>query len=131
MAEDNEINAEILTQLLEMEGAACEIAEDGQDALECFKNTPPGTFDAVLMDVQMPRMNGYEATRAIRELNREDAAAIPIIAMTANAFAEDVKEALDAGMNAHIAKPVDMGLLRKTVNQYMKRKEPENEENNL
>lgn len=131
VAEDNEINAEILTQLLEMEGAACEIAEDGQDALECFKNTPPGTFDAVLMDVQMPRMNGYEATRAIRELNREDAAAIPIIAMTANAFAEDVKEALDAGMNAHIAKPVDMGLLRKTVNQYMKRKEPENEENNL
>ncbi len=131
VAEDNEINAEILAQLLELEGAACEIAEDGQITLERFINAPPGTFNAVLMDVQMPRMNGYEATRAIRKLNREDAGTIPIIAMTANAFAEDVKDALEAGMNAHIAKPVDMNLLKKTINQYLQRKEPENEEHFL
>ncbi len=123
VAEDNAINAEILAQLLEMEGADCEVAEDGQAALERFRNSVPGEFDAVLMDVQMPVMNGYEATRAIRGLDREDAAAVPIIAMTANAFAEDVKDALAAGMNAHIAKPVDMGLFKKTVHQYMQRKE--------
>ena len=83
--------------------------------LECFNRAEPGTFDAILMDVQMPVMNGYEATRAIRSLEREDAKTIPIIAMTANAFAEDVKDAMDAGMDAHVAKPVDMELLKKTV----------------
>lgn len=119
VAEDNEINAEILAQLLELEGASCEIAEDGRVTLEQFKNTVPGRFDAILMDVQMPNMNGYETTKAIRGLDREDAATVPIIAMTANAFAEDVREALEAGMNAHIAKPVDMDLLKKTVNQYI------------
>ena len=77
------------------------------------------------MDVQMPIMNGYEAAKAIRVLDREDAGAIPIIAMTANAFAEDVKEALEAGMNAHVAKPIDMELLKKTMNQYIKGKERE------
>lgn len=123
VAEDNEINAEILIQLLELEGAGCEIAGDGQAALERFKDAAPGEFDAILMDVQMPKMNGYEATKAIRRLEREDALTVPIIAMTANAFAEDVREALDAGMNAHIAKPVDMGLLKKTITQYMQRKE--------
>ena len=82
-----------------------------------------GEFDAILMDVQMPTMNGYEATRAIRALEREDAKSIPIIAMTANAFAEDVKEALDAGMNVHLSKPIDMDLLRRTLNQYIQRKE--------
>ncbi len=122
-AEDNEINAEILLQLLELEGAVCEVAEDGQEALERFQNSAPGEFDAILMDVQMPKMNGYEATKAIRGLEREDAASVLIIAMTANAFAEDVKDALDAGMNAHIAKPVDMGLLKKTVRQYIQRRE--------
>lgn len=123
VAEDNEINAEILMQLLEMEGADCEVTGDGQAALERFQNAAVGEFDAILMDVQMPVMNGYEATRAIRGLKREDAANVPIIAMTANAFAEDVKDAVDAGMNAHIAKPVDMGLFKKTVHQYIKRKE--------
>ena len=91
--------------------------------MERFQNATVGEFDAILMDVQMPVMNGYEATRAIRGLKREDAANVPIIAMTANAFAEDVKDAMDAGMNAHIAKPVDMGLFKKTVHQYIKRKE--------
>ena len=122
VAEDNEINAEILFELLEVEGAACEILENGQLAVERFERAAEGEFDAVLMDVQMPVMNGYEAARAIRALKRRDAGEIPIIAMTANAFAEDVKDALDAGMNVHISKPIDMGLLKKTLNQYIKRK---------
>ena len=80
-----------------------------------------GEFDAILMDVQMPVMNGYEATRAIRQLPREDADTIPIIAMTANAFVEDEKEALKAGMNVHLAKPIDVGMLKKVINRYIKR----------
>lgn len=120
VAEDNEINAEILSDLLDMEEASCEIVENGKLAVEHFKRMQPGSFDAVLMDVQMPIMSGYEASRAIRALEREDAGTIPIIAMTANAFAEDVKDALEAGMNAHIAKPINMELLIKTLNQYLK-----------
>ncbi len=123
VAEDNEINAEILSELLELEGATCEIMENGRLALERFRDAGKGEFDAVLMDVQMPVMNGYEATRAIRELEREDAGRIPVIAMTANAFAEDVKDALDAGMDVHIAKPINMELLKRTVNEYVKRRE--------
>lgn len=115
VVEDNEINSEILSELLSMEGATCEIAENGKIAVEEFMNAPSGHFNAVLMDVQMPVMNGYEATKAIRSLPRPDAVTIPIIAMTANAFAEDVKEALEAGMNAHVAKPIDMSLLCQTV----------------
>ena len=92
-AEDNEINAEILADLLEIEGASCEIVANGRLALERFERAAPGEFDAILMDVQMPVMNGHEATRAIRALPRPDAARIPIIAMTANAFAEDEKAA--------------------------------------
>lgn len=116
-AEDNKINAEILTELLEIEGASCEVAENGLLALERFQNSAPGEFDAILMDVQMPVMNGHEAARAIRSLQREDAGRIPIIAMTANAFAEDEKAALDAGMDFHIPKPLDMGLLKKVIGQ--------------
>lgn len=119
-AEDNEINAEILSEILSMEGAGCEIVENGQLALERFKNAKEGEFDAILMDVQMPVMNGYEATRAIRALKRKDAEEIPIIAMTANAFAEDEKEALNAGMNVHLAKPIDMVLLKKVLKEYTK-----------
>lgn len=117
-AEDNEINAEILSEILSMEGAECEIVENGQLALERFKNSAECEFHAILMDVQMPVMNGYEATRAIRGLERKDAKEIPIIAMTANAFAEDEKDALDAGMNVHLAKPIDMDLLKKVIKQY-------------
>ena len=91
--------------------------------MERFSSTEPGTYDAILMDIQMPVMNGYEASRAIRSLKREDAKLIPIIAMTANAFAEDVKDAMDAGMDAHIAKPVDMGLLKQTLSLYLAMKE--------
>ena len=120
-AEDNEINAEILSEILSMEGADCEIAQNGRLALERFGGSKEGEFDAILMDVQMPVMNGYEATRAIRALRREDAKTIPIIAMTANAFAEDEKEALHAGMNVHLSKPIDIGLLKKVVKQYVGR----------
>ncbi len=122
-AEDNEINAEILTELLEMEGASCEIAQNGRLAVERFQRSSPGEFDAILMDVQMPVMNGHEAARAIRALNREDAGRIPIIAMTANAFAEDEKAALDAGMDAHVPKPLNMDLLKKVIKQHSGRKE--------
>ena len=125
VAEDNEINAEILSELLDIEGASCEIMENGRLAVERFTAAAKGEFDAILMDVQMPIMNGYEAAKAIRVLDREDAGAIPIIAMTANAFAEDVKEALEAGMNAHVAKPINMELLKKTMNRYIKGKERE------
>ena len=121
-AEDNGINAEILSELLLMEGASCEIAENGRLVLERFQKSEEGEFDAILMDVQMPEMNGYDATKAIRALARKDAAEIPIIAMTANAFAEDEKEALNAGMNIHLAKPVDVRLLKKAINQYIHKK---------
>ena len=119
VAEDNEINAEILEELLDVEGATCEIMENGQLTVERFAKAEPGEFDAILMDVQMPVMNGYDATRMIRAMEREDAKNIIIIAMTANAFAEDVRDAMDAGMTAHIAKPIDMGLLKKMVELYL------------
>ena len=122
-AEDNEINAEILQELLGIEGIKCEIVENGQLALERFSGSEEGEFDAILMDVQMPVMNGYQATKAIRGLQRRDAESIPIIAMTANAFAEDVKEALEAGMNAHVAKPIDMELLKVTMYLCVLRKD--------
>ena len=120
-AEDNEINAEILEEILSIEGAGCEVVENGQQAIERFSKAAEGEFDAILMDVQMPVMNGYDATRAIRALEREDARTIPIIAMTANAFAEDEKEALDAGMNVHLAKPIDIDLLKKVIKQCIKK----------
>lgn len=121
-AEDNEINAEILTEILSIEGAYCEIAENGKIAVERFTQAAEGEFDAILMDVQMPVMNGYDATRAIRALPRKDAAEIPIIAMTANAFAEDEREALTAGMNVHLSKPIDIELLKKVIKNMLQRK---------
>lgn len=116
-AEDNEINAEILTELLEIEDVKCDIASDGKEALEKFENSKPGQYDIIFMDVQMPVMNGYEATRAIRACKHKDAKRIPIIAMTANAFDDDVKAALDAGMNAHLAKPIDMDKLKQIISK--------------
>lgn len=108
LVEDNDLNAEIAATLLEGDGACVSIAGDGAQALEAFAKSPAGTFDAILMDVMMPKMDGLAATRAIRALDRPDAACIPIIAMTDNAFQEDVQECLNAGMNAHLAKPIDM-----------------------
>lgn len=120
VAEDNEINGEILSELLDIEGATCEILMNGQLTAEHFLASEPGSFDAVLMDVQMPVMNGYEATKVIRASAHPEAGTIPIVAMTANAFAEDVKDAMDAGMDAHVAKPIDMEELKKTLCQLWK-----------
>ena len=114
-AEDNEINAEILMELLKIEGAECTICENGERVLETFERSVPGEYDMILMDVQMPVMNGYEATKAIRSSSHELAKKIPIIAMTANAFSEDIQHSLAAGMNAHVSKPVEMKVLEKTI----------------
>jgi len=114
-AEDNEINAEILMELLKIEGAECTICENGERVLETFERSVPGEYDMILMDVQMPVMNGYEATKAIRRSSHELAKKIPIIAMTANAFSEDIQHSLAAGMNAHVSKPVEMKILEKTI----------------
>ena len=114
-AEDNELNAEILMELLKIEGAECTICENGKRVLEAFEQSAPGDYDMILMDVQMPVMNGYEATKAIRRSSHELAKTIPIIAMTANAFSEDIQHSLAAGMNAHVSKPVEMKVLEKRI----------------
>ena len=115
LAEDNELNMEIAEFMLQNEGADVTKAWNGQEAVELFRNSEPGEFDVILMDIMMPVMNGYEATKMIRSLDREDAKAIPIIAMTANAFTEDRLRAKEAGMNEHISKPVDVRLLVKVI----------------
>ena len=114
-AEDNELNAEILMELLKIEGAECTICENGKRVLEAFEQSAPGDYAMILMDVQMPVMNGYEATKAIRRSSHELSKTIPIIAMTANAFSEDIQHSLAAGMNAHVSKPVEMKVLEKTI----------------
>jgi len=119
-AEDVELNMEILEELLKMAGADCEWAQNGKEALEKFERSEEGQYDIILMDVQMPVMDGYEATRAIRKCSHPQAGTIPIIAMTANAFSEDVRDALDAGMNAHVAKPIDMEQLRAAIREILK-----------
>lgn len=119
VAEDNEINAEILSELLLLQGVKTVVKTDGAPVLREFQSAAAGTYDAVLMDVQMPEMNGYEATRAIRNLEQGTGRHIPIIAMTANAFAEDIQEAMKSGMDAHVAKPIDMTFLVKTLDKLM------------
>ena len=119
VVEDNDINAEILMELLDMEGVICERTVNGREAVTRFQSKPEAYYDGVLMDIQMPEMNGYEAAQAIRSLNRPDAEDIPIVAMTANAFAEDVQKSREAGMNAHIAKPVDPVMLKSTLSRLM------------
>ena len=114
-AEDNALNAEILTELLKMECATCSVFENGEKVLEAFEQSVPGDYDMILMDVQMPVMNGYEAAKAIRRSAHELAGTIPIIAMTANAFSEDIQHSLAVGMNAHISKPIEMRVLKKTI----------------
>ncbi|WP_251317102.1 hybrid sensor histidine kinase/response regulator [Flintibacter muris] len=119
VAEDNEINAEILSELLDMAGCTCQVCENGQMAVEAFAQSAPGEYQLILMDVQMPVMNGYDATRAIRKLDHSMARTVPIVAMTANAFAEDIRDALESGMNAHVAKPIDMEVLERTVREVL------------
>ena len=115
IAEDQEINAEVLSDLLSLEGVDSEWAENGKRAVELFAQSAEGRFDAILMDMRMPVMDGLTATREIRRLERPDAATIPIVALSANAFEEDVKQCLQAGMNAHLSKPVDIDLLKATL----------------
>ena len=119
LVEDMDINREIATMLLKRQGFAVETAMNGQDALDKVKASEPGYYDAVLMDIQMPVMNGYDATRAIRALPDHELASVPVIAMTANAFTEDVRQAHEAGMNAHIAKPIDLDDMRNTLTEVL------------
>ena len=122
LAEDNDLNAELAVDLLEEKGMIVTRTADGKSALAQFCNTAPGTFDLILMDIMMPEMNGYETTKAIRNLpDRPDGKKIPIIAMTANAFAEDVQAALNAGMDDHVAKPVDMSILIAVITKHIER----------
>ena len=121
LVEDNEMNREIATDVMEDAGIEIEEAVDGDIAVEMISRSEPGYYNLVLMDIQMPRMNGYEATKAIRSLENKELASIPIIAMTANAFAEDREKSLAVGMNAHIAKPVSYESLFEAMGQLSNR----------
>lgn len=119
LAEDNELNREIAIELLEMHGLFVETAENGLIAVNKFKASAPGEYAGILMDIQMPVMDGYEAAKTIRSLEREDAHVIPILALTANAFASDIGKANSAGMNDHIAKPIDIGVFMETLQRWI------------
>ena len=123
LAEDNDLNAEIAVTILEEAGIVIERVEDGIQCVNRVEQMSPGTYDLILMDIQMPNMDGYQAAQRLRNLNDKTRAEIPIIAMTANAFAEDRKRALDAGMNGHIAKPIDMEKLGAAILSVLKKRE--------
>ena len=118
LVEDNELNREIATAILEEAGLKVNAVEDGTDAVARMNEAAEDEYDLILMDIQMPKMDGYTATREIRALSSNKKANIPIVAMTANAFAEDVKKSLDAGMNAHLSKPVDLNALEQTLQRF-------------
>lgn len=120
-AEDNELKVEILAALLELAGASCEICRNGREIVQKFAEAKPGQYDMILMDVQMPVMNGYEATRAIRRGANPQGKEISILAMTANAFADDIQRSMEAGMNAHISKPMDLQMLEEKVREYRRK----------
>ena len=122
LVEDNELNQEIAVEILQEAGFVVDVADDGAVAVEKLGSAGPGRYDLVLMDIQMPIMNGYEATRRIRALDNPNIAGLPIIAMTANAFDEDRKAALEAGMNGHIAKPIDIPKLMEVLMEVLKGK---------
>lgn len=119
VAEDNELNCEIVMELLTDAGFQIQIVNNGSEAVEAVKNHAAGYFDMVLMDIQMPVMNGYEAAQAIRAMDREDAAVLPIVALSANAMEEDRRKSARSGMNAHIAKPIDFQELMGTIEEYI------------
>lgn len=125
LVEDNELNTEIARTLLEMNGFEVRTAGDGKEGVECFASEEPGSYDLILMDIRMPVMDGLEAAKCIRRMERPDARTIPIIAMTANAFDEDMKKSIESGMNGHLAKPVDVGELLKTIREAVHRKDRE------
>ena len=119
LVEDNEINREIAVEVLKSTNIEIEAAENGKEAVDQFSASANGYYDIILMDIQMPVMNGYDATSAIRSLDRPDARHVPIVAMTANAFAEDVQAAKNSGMNEHLAKPLDVGKLKEVLGKYL------------
>ena len=118
IAEDNGINSDMLKELLKEQGATCDCARDGMAAVNIFKHSKKGQYDMIFMDVQMPNMDGYEATRTIRKTKHPDAKDIPIVAMTANAFASDVRAAFESGMDAHLAKPIDLDRIKNIVENF-------------
>ena len=119
LVEDNELNAEIVEELLKMTGIRVEWAKNGREAVRMVEDSPEGYYDMVFMDIQMPFLNGYEATVAIRNMDRKDTRKMPIVAMTANAFAEDIDHARNAGMNEHIAKPIDLRKMGEVMAKYL------------
>lgn len=119
MAEDNELNAEIAKTVLEMYGAKVTVRENGLQAVEEFENSEPGTYNFIILDINMPVMNGHEAAMRLRSGDREDSKTIPIVAMSANAFAEDVEESLKSGMNAHISKPIKVDEMLKEISKFL------------
>lgn len=121
LAEDNELNAEIAQTLLVDEGANVTVVSDGEQAVREFTRCAPHTYDVILMDIMMPKLDGIAATKAIRAMERPDAVEIPIIAMTANAFEEDARKCVEAGMNAHLSKPLQMDVVVGTIAEYYKR----------
>ena len=123
MAEDNDLNAELATIILEDAGMTVTRASDGKEVVDLFKNHPRGTYDLILMDIMMPNMDGHQAAKAIRALGieRPDAVTIPIIALSANAFIDDIQASLNSGMNDHISKPINMEELIDTITKYIKR----------
>lgn len=128
LAEDNELNSEIAVELLKMIGIETDCADNGESVVEQFANSAPHTYDAVLMDIQMPKMNGYEATKAIRALEREDAKTVPILALTADAFKKDIQAAREAGMDEHIPKPISIELLTQKLKKFLASDESATEE---
>ena len=129
LAEDNELNAEIAIAILEETGLIIDRVEDGIQCVNRIEQMPAGTYDMILMDIQMPNMDGYEATKCIRHLQDIKKAEIPIIAMTANAFEEDRKKAFDAGMDGHIAKPIDIEKLRAVILSVLNKQDNKDEKN--
>ena len=119
LAEDNELNAEIAQELLRDAGLSVDWMRDGKELCDRFEHSDPGYYDLILMDIQMPRMTGYEATEHLRGLDREDAHTIPILAMSANAFAEDAQTSLDKGMNGHLSKPIDIKVVLKAIAEQL------------
>ena len=126
VVEDNDLNREIAMEILSMSGAQVETAENGKEAVEMVKASSEGYYDLILMDLQMPIMNGYEATTAIRDMSREDVRNMPIVAMTANAFLEDVQKSKACGMDEHMSKPLDIDQLQQMLARWLGRKKKEN-----
>lgn len=126
VVDDIDVNRILLVKILNALGAECDVAEDGQEALEKFKRSQPGEYDIIFMDIQMPIMNGYEAARAIRASGHPSAQTVPIIATTANAFVDDIRDSLDAGMDAHLAKPIILDHFKSTVQEVLERRKPQN-----